>query len=276
MSTGDADDRAAKTPDYRIAVLQHALDVLEVLGDAREPLGTTELARRLGSTKSSIYRILVNLDERGYVVKDATTTRYAIGPRLLDFGLRAGSRARLVQAAHSQLEWLNRELGETVNLGVMDEDGVLYVDIIESPHDLRMAARVGARDDAHSTALGKAMLAFLPDTERERILRKPLRRKTHRTVTEVDRLQQHLELIRQSGIAAETGENELAASCYGAPLFGPAGEVIAAISVAGPEGRMKDAGAERIRGLLIDAAQSITLELGGVWPGFGPIETTEM
>jgi len=264
--TTEVEEQSASGPDYSIAVLQNALDVLELLGDATKPLGATEIARQLGATKSATYRILVNLEARGYVIKNPATAHYGIGARLLGFGLRAGSKATLVQAAHSRLEHLSSHLGETANLGILEGYEVQYIDIVESHHDLRMAARVGARDDLHSTAMGKAMLAFLPSTELDRVLQRPLRQKTSRTVTSSDRLREDLDIIRQTGIAVENGENELSASCFGVPLFGPAGNVIAAISVAGPEVRMKAAGAERIRKLLIDAAQSVTNEIGGTWP----------
>lgn len=263
---GASGKEGAGSPDYSIAVLQNALDVLELLAEAPRPLGATDIARQLGVTKSATYRILVNLESRGYLVKDSRTARYSVGARLLGYGLRAGSRVAIVQAAHPWLERLNEQLGETANLGMLDGSRVQYVNIVESPHDLRMAARVGARDDLHSTAMGKALLAFLPDIERERVLDRPLRQKTPRTVTNIEQLRDDLAVIRSTGIAAEYGENELAAACFGVPLFGPAGNVIAAISVAGPEERMKAAGVDRIRGLLLEAAQAITHEIGGVWP----------
>ena len=268
-------DPAARAPDYSIAVLQHALDVLEVLDDASGPLGATDIARQLGTTKSATYRILVNLEGRGYLVKDPATARYAIGSRLLRFGLRTGSRATLLQAAHGQLEHLSAELAETANLGVMEGHEVLYVDIVESPHDLRMAAKIGARDDMHSTALGKAMLAFLPDSARDVILQGPLRRKTNRTITDIQLLYDDLATIRRTGLAVDYGENEMAASCFGVPIFGPSDEVIAAISVAGPEGRMKSVGIQQISLLLMDAARSLTVELGGNWPSFGTEQSLE-
>lgn len=274
-SPDEATPRSSNPPDYSIAVLQHALDVLELLDEAPEPLGVTDISRRLGATKSATYRILVNLEGRGYLVKDPVTARYAIGSRLLRYGLRVGSRATLVQAARPRLEALSAGLSETANLGVIDASKVLYVDIVESPHDLRMAARVGARDDVHSTALGKAMLAFMPEAERNALLHGPLRKKTSRTIADREQLIADLATIRRTGLAVDYGENEMAASCFGAPVFGPAGGVIAAISVAGPEGRMSAAGVDHISRVLMDAARSVTEELGGTWPSFGSEESLE-
>lgn len=274
MPGGSPADSATKSRDYSIAVLERALDVLELIADAPAPLGATDIARRLGVTKSATYRILVTLEARGYLTKDEATPRYTIGPRLLGFLLRSDGRERLVRIVRPRLEALSERMGETANLGVLEGSQVRYVDIVESPHDLRMAARVGARDDLHSTALGKAMLAFLPEVTREAVLRGPLRRKTSRTVVDADRLRADLEVVRRTGIAAEYGENEAAASCFGVPLFGPAGEVAGAISLAGPEGRMRDAGLVTIRELLHDAAGVVTSQLGGAWPTFDPNDET--
>src|SRR5699024_9379162 len=146
----------------------------------------------------------------GYVVKDPSTAHYSIGARLLGYGLRAGGNATLIQAAHPLLEWLSEQLGETANLGVLNGYKVQYIDIVESPHDLRMAARTGVRDELHSTSLGKAMLAFLPETDLDHLLQSSLRSKTPRTITNANQLREELAIVRQTGIASEDGENELA------------------------------------------------------------------
>ncbi len=250
---------------YRIAVVDRAFDVLELLATAPGPLGVTDIARQVGSTKSATWRMLVNLEARGYAVKDPATSRYSIGPRLADLGLRGGSRANLVQAARPYLESLSRTFGETANLGVLDSGQVLYIDIVESPRDLRMAARVGARDALHATALGKAMLAYLPGEMVEEALAQPLEARTTRTITTPDRIRDDLTRIRESGIASEVGENEVAAACFGVPVFGPDGDAIAAISLAGPEQRMTESGADRICEALRLAGEAVTARIGGRW-----------
>lgn len=251
--------------DYSIAVLDRALDVLELLAATAEPIGVTEIARQVGATKSATWRILFNLDARGYVDKDADSGRYTIGARFSELGIRHGSRASLVQFAHPHLEWLARTFGETANLAVIEGGQVLYIDIVESPHDLRLAARVGARDAVHSTALGKAILAFLPEDEIDRALAGPLTPRTPQTVTDPTRIRAELEQVRASGIAVEFGQNEIAASCLGVPVFGPNGEVIAAVSVSGPETRMATTETDRIREALLSTGEAVTKRIGGRW-----------
>jgi IclR family acetate operon transcriptional repressor len=250
-------------PDYSIAVLDRALDVLEALADGNEPLGVTELARRVGATKSAAYRILANLERRGYVSKDATTARYSLGTRLAYLGQRSLGTFDLRQVARPVIEEIARRFHETVNLGVLEGDEVVYIDMIESHHGLRMAARVGARDFVHSTALGKAMLAFLPPEAVQHHLQHPLPAKTAHTITEPALLAAELDRVRARGVAEDHAENEIGARCVAAPIFDHAGSVIAAISVSSPESRLDDRRAAEVAEAIQAAAQEITRRVGG-------------
>ena len=250
-------------PDYSIAALDRALDVLEALADAAGPVGVTELARRIGATKSAAYRILANLERRGYVGKDAATARYSLGTRLAYLGQRSLGAFDLRQVARPVLDELYRGFHETVNLGVLEGDEVVYIDMIESHHGLRMAARVGARDTVHSTALGKAMLAFLPSEAIDRRLQRPLPRRTAHTITDPALLRAELDRVRTRGVAEDHAENELGARCVAAPIFDHGGSVIAASSVSSPASRLDDARAAEVATAVQAAAQEITRRVGG-------------
>jgi DNA-binding IclR family transcriptional regulator len=250
-------------PDYSIAVLDRALDVLEALADGSEPIGVTELARRVGATKSAAYRILANLERRGYVSKDASTARYSLGTRLAYLGQRSLGTFDLRQVARPVMEELYRQFHETVNLGVLEGDEVVYIDMVESNHGLRMAARVGARDYAHSTALGKAILAFQPPEVIQRRLQRPLPPRTANTITDPGLLAAELERVRERGFAEDHAENELGARCVGAPIFDHAGTVIAALSVSSPESRLDDARAAQVATAIKAATREITQRVGG-------------
>jgi DNA-binding IclR family transcriptional regulator len=262
-ATGNGEAIEKSVPDYSIAVLDRALDVLEALADGAEPLGVTELARRVGATKSAAYRILANLERRGYVGKDPTTARYCLGTRLAYLGQRSLGTFDLRQVARPVLDDLNRRFHETVNLGVLEGDEVVYIDMIESHHGLRMAARVGARDHVHSTALGKAMLAFLPPDAIQRRLQRPLPSRTAHTITDPALFAAELDRIHARGVAEDHAENELGARCLAAPIFDHAGTVIAAISVSSPESRLDDGRAAEVAEAVRSAAQEITRRVGG-------------
>lgn len=251
---------------YQIAVLDRALDVLEALEHADEPLGTTELARRLGTTKSAVFRILVTLEQRGYVTKDPTTTRYSLGARLASLGERALSGIDLRHVARPVLERLHHAFQETVNLGVLESREIVYIDMIESSHGLRMAARIGSHHPAYSTALGKAMLAFLPADELAQALPEHLAPQTEQTITDRGKLLEALAETRAAGTAQERGENETGARCVGVAIFDQRGHPTAAISVSGPETRIDDDRAGEIARALRDASREITRAIGGAWP----------
>lgn len=255
--------RDAAPPDYSIAVVLRTLDLLEAIGKADAPVSLTDLARQVGATKSAAYRILANLETRGYVVKDAATARYQLGLRLAHLGQRSLGMFDLRRAARATLEQLHQQFHETVNLGVLEQGEVVYIDMIESDQGLRMAASVGAKDHAHTTALGKAILAFLPQESLATLLGQPLAAQTARSLTEPVQLREALQAIKRSGVSEDQGENEPGARCFGAPVFDHTGKVIAAISVSGPESRIDDDRAIMIQRAVRDAGLEITRRNGG-------------
>jgi IclR family KDG regulon transcriptional repressor len=265
MTAASATEREAR--DYSIAVLDRALDLLEALAEAPAgaPLGVSEVARRVGVTKSAAFRILANLERRGYVAKDPVSARYTLGTHLVYLGERSLGAIDLRAAARPSLEALQQRFGETVNLGVREGAEVVYVDMIESSHGLRMAARVGGRDYLHSTALGKAILAYLPPAERDQLLHAPegLPARTERTITDPVRLRAELERVRERGIAEDRDENEVGARCLSAPIFDHRGAVAGAISVSAPDSRLDDARAADVGLTVREEASMVTQRLGG-------------
>jgi IclR family transcriptional regulator, KDG regulon repressor len=260
-----------RRPNYNIAVVDRTIDLLEALADAPEPPSVTEIAQAIGATKSATFRILATLEGRGYVSRDSETGKYQLGMPLVRLGQRSLESIDLRTIARPILEDLHDQFNETVNLGVMDNFRITYVDMIESDLGLRMSARVGAQDYAHSTAIGKAILAFCPDSRVEEYLSRPLEQRTARTITDPDKLRQELRRIGRSGFSRERGENEEGASCFGAPIFDHRGRVIAAVSISGPDSRVAGEKAEDIAVAIRIAAQVITSRVGGKQPS-NPLE----
>jgi IclR family KDG regulon transcriptional repressor len=248
---------------YSIAVVARTLDVLEALAGADHPLGPTELAARTGATKTAVFRILATLERRGYVIKEAGSGRYRLGTPLVYLGGRTLRSIDLRRIARPTLEGLFDHFHETVNLGVLDGTNIVYIDMIESQHGLRMAARLGDRHPAYSTAIGKAMLAFLPPPERARHLPARLEARTGRTIVDRAALEAELELVRQRGVAEDRGENEDGAHCFGAPIFDHLGVPVAGLSISGPESRLGQVAAQQIEAAVRLAAAACTARLGG-------------
>jgi DNA-binding IclR family transcriptional regulator len=128
---------------------------------------------------------------------------------------------------------------ENVNLGVLQNGQVIHLNVIQSPNALRVAAFPGERNPLHCTALGKAILAFLPESEASTLLDGyPLVKKTPRTITQKAHLHKHLASVREHGVALDLEENLSGVTCVAAPIFDHAGRVVAALSVSGPTIRM--------------------------------------
>ncbi|HEX2034409.1 MAG TPA: IclR family transcriptional regulator [Chloroflexota bacterium] len=257
-----ATSRAATRVDYTIGVLGKAMDLLDVLA-AHEVLSLTELSKRAGVHKVTAFRILTNFEERGYVEREPATGHYRLGFRLMELGMRVTERLDLRTVARPILTALRAEVGETVNLAVPGSNGIVYIDILQSTYELRMAARVGAQDDYHATALGKAMIAFWPASGVAQLLRRGrLRAKTARTITTAKALQRELELTRERGYSVDDEENEVGARCIGAPVFDQSGAVVAAISVAGPVSRLAAETLPALAERVLQAGRQISHRLG--------------
>lgn len=223
---------------YDVAVLQKALDLLEVI--AEEPdLGLSELSEKTGASKASTYRMLSTLESRGFVVKDVETRKYAPGVQLVALSCAVVARLDLVKAARPYMEQLQRTFDETINLGILGDGEVLYVDILERTQGLRMSAQVGARDALHSTSLGKAILSALPASEARQLLNSYRRlAATPRTIVGLEALMEDLAAVAARGYSIDDEENEVGARCVGVPIRDLSGRVIGAISVSGPATRI--------------------------------------
>ena len=249
--------------EYDIAVLAKTLDLLEALAEAGR-LSLGELSRRTDVNRTSAYRILATLATRGYIAKDAGQRVYLPGPRLLAISAAFLSGLGLIQFARPVMESLSAELGETVNLGILNGYQVLYLDMIEGHQSLRMAARVGSHDAVHCTALGKALLAFTPSEDLQNLLVScTWEQRTRRTRKSTDALRRDLARVRRQGFATDDEENERGVRCIGVPIRDGQGRPIAALSVSGPTARLPRSAWPRIARRLNLAAQAIERRMGG-------------
>lgn len=246
-----------------VPALRKGLALLDLLA-TRGPMTMTQLERASGLNRTMTYRLLRALSETGYATHDPVQKRYALGMRLLQLGAAVTGSLEIAAVARPLLAALREETQETVNLGLLDGNEIVYVAMAESPHGLRMAARPGGRDPAHSTSLGKAVLAHLPPAEQDRIVCSllPLPALTPATLVEQDGLERDLALTRQRGYALDNEENEFGARCVGVPVLDDAGRPLAGLSVSGPAGRIDLARAARLAALLWDASRELSRGMG--------------
>lgn len=255
MRMADPDGEARSR--YGVAVLDKGLDVLERLADSKG-LTVAQLSVATGLTKASVYRLVMTLAHRGYVVRRHDQQAWVAGPALLALSRRFLAGSSLVSTARPVLERLHEELGETVNLAVVRGVTVQYVDMIESNHDLRMSARLGATDSLHCTSLGKAYLAALDPEEARAVLTSiNWPKRTPRTIDTVGEMLEELRVTRERGYGVDDEENEVGARCVGVAITSSDGRPVAGISVSAPAWRMPDDRLPRVGLTLQQAAREV-------------------
>jgi DNA-binding IclR family transcriptional regulator len=251
----------AKADIYYIEVLGKTLDVLDVFGrSGHNQLSHQDLATATKLNKNTVFRILYTLAEHGYVSKEGHS--YQLGPKIADLGNARLHRPGLLIVAGPYLSSLRDRFGETVNLGILDEGRIRYIDVRESRERFRLAERVGGSDPLHSTALGKAHLAFLPP-EQVRLLMKDhgMAKQTENTITTLSALRAELGRVRALGYALDREESMLGAFCVGMPILGPEQLPLAAISISGPTMRFKESVLPKVAQSLADAIEEIQKRL---------------
>jgi IclR family KDG regulon transcriptional repressor len=245
--------------------VERALALLELLGAGEESLGISELARRSGLPVGTVHRLLNTLNHLGYVEQDIETRKYALGIRILHLRGAVAQRLKLGEQAMPIMKTLMRRVNETVHLAVLSEGEVFYVDRIEGFQTQNMYTQIGKRGPVHCTALGKAMLAYLPDTVVDQIVAtKGLPRKTAKTITDPALFKAELKRIRQRVFAVDDNESEPAVRCVAAPIRDYNGKVVAAVSISGPAARMRPDRDQELSKEVCWAAQQISAGLGFV------------
>jgi len=250
-------------PNYPIKVLDKSLSVLEILLQQGSAMNMTELSEKLGFYPSTIHRILDTLKYWGYVEQDPNTQKYQLGLKLLELGMAKFHQMDLVREATPYLKELVKECNETVHLGVLEEEEVMYLAKEESSQTIRMISYVGKRAPLHCTALGKMLLAHLSADERIKILgEKVLPRLTENTITDKRELEKELGKVREQGFALDREENEKDIRCVAAPIRNYQGEVIAAISISSPIFRIDKNAQNDLKKVLIETSKKISKRLG--------------
>ena len=244
--------------NLEVQSLMRALDILEAVGENARAVSLKTITERVGLPKSTVYRLLSNLESREYVRCNADGT-YQLGLKLLTVSLQVEQNFALKQATHPYLASLNVSTQETVHLGILQGGKIVYIDTIESPRSIRLVAKIGAVNPVHCTALGKALLFSHTDEEIARLLElHGMERRTEHTIRNVEDFLVEMRNSRARGYAFDEKESALDARCVGAPIYGPKGNVVAAISVSGPAARYSREMGAGVGEKLIQAAREIS------------------
>lgn len=242
MTTNDtkADHTSATAQkSYTIEAVARALRVLEALGE-HPSKGVTAIAAETGLTKSIVFRLLHTLEERGFVQRDQDHALYSLGYRIALLGERVGMDGALMQISPPILDALRDKTGENVNLVVREGTSALAIATREGLHPIRLFAQSGRQGPLHAGGGSQLLLAYSEPAIRERVLDGPLEQYSPHTLTDPKKLREKIALIRARGYNVALNDLDDGAFSIAAPIRNAAGEIIAALSIAGASVRLDE------------------------------------
>ena len=250
-----------------IQSVDRAARILKALAGGPRRLGVSQLADQLGLTRPTVHALLRTLLAHGFVEQDRDSDKYQLGPGLLHLGSSYLDLNELRARSLVQAERLAQQTGEAVRVGVLHGPSVVVVHHVFRPAAAFQVLEVGAQLPAHASALGKAILAYQPESRLAELTAENLPRLTSRTLTSAALIAEVTD-IRDKGLARERDEAVLGESSLAAPIVDHAGHAVGAIAVVGETRRIFPRGpAKGLPDAVIDAARSISRELGAPrWP----------
>ncbi len=258
------DYRRKEKSEYVVQAVDRALDILETFNYNEEELGVTELSHKLNLHKNNVFRLLASLETRGYIEQDKKTGNYRLGIKIFEVANVFLHHLGLRRQARPILEELVAKCNETAYLAVTDGTDVVYVLMHETNHTVRVIPRLGHRLPAYCTASGKVQLSFESQDRLQELFKDhSLRKLTENTITDLDRLREHLAEVAHQGFAVDNEELEYGVCCVAAPVRDYSHKVVAGVGLSGPVSRFSP---ERIQTELVhlvkEAGVKISQRLG--------------
>lgn len=250
-----------KQPDSVSSVLK-VFGILQALTEERE-IGITELSQRVMMSKSTVYRFLQTMKSLGYVSQESESEKYSLTLKLFELGAHALQNVDLIRSADIEMRELSRLTRETIHLGALDEDGIVYIHKIDSMYNLRMYSRIGRRNPLHTTAIGKVLLAWRDRSEAEEIISQiEFKRSTDKTILTPEALLAALDEVKEQGFGEDIEEQEEGLRCIAVPVFDRFGVVIAGLSISFPTLRFSEEHKNEYVKSLHQAARKISEHMG--------------
>ena len=223
------------------STVRKALEILEAFAEAGQPLGVTEISKKLNAHKSTVYRILQALSQKSYIHQDSVTEKYYLGFKILRMGAAILSQVSFRETGKETLKALAEETSQTVRLAVLEGSEVVYIEHVDGKDPIRLHLQVGSRGPFYCTAAGKAILAFLQEEEREKVLSGcQFERLTSKTIIDRIKFAGELEGVRKNGYSISNEEFREGIRAVGAPIFNMERMVIGAIAIVSPTFRMRN------------------------------------
>lgn len=241
--------------------------ILEYFTIQKPEWGVTELAEEIGSNKSTIYRFLSDMCKSGILYKDPITEKYSLGLKLFELGNRVQLKSAFVDKTHPELIKVAGSIRETVHIAVLKAQQVFYVDKVESPQGLKVSSHIGSFNPAYATALGKTLIAFLPEEEQEQTISAIMDDSevvayTKNTIVTKPALLEELKRIKANGFGIDREEFEQGLICVAIPIFNQHNEVVASLSASGPSNRFEEKEVVNYVAILKKGADAIQQKIG--------------
>jgi DNA-binding IclR family transcriptional regulator len=257
----------SQKPNNLVQTIERTSLILDILGQSPQGISIRDLSEKIKLPKGTTHRLISSLAYFGYARQDAKTRNYFLGLKLVELGNLLLSQLDLRKEAEPFLRDLAERTKETVHMVFLDRGEIVYIDKVELDHNpagLRMASRVGLRNPAHSSAVGKVLLSHLPEEEVNGVIKeKGLPKRTENTIIDSIQLKEHLKAVRTQGYAIDDEENERGIRCVAAPIYNETGRAVAAISISGPAFRItKKVIQEILKKEVIETAFKISERLG--------------
>jgi len=250
----------------QVQSLDRAISILERLAEA-DGMSLTDLSQSVGLAPSTTHRLLTTLQQRRFADFDEEYGVWVVGVGAFNVGNAFLRSRKIVSLGRPVMRRLMEDVGETINLAVEDKGELVYVTQFESHAPMRAFFRPGRRAPMHSSAIGKAMLAEMSqDALRDFLHKKGMQRFTDRTIVEPAALRDQLQQIRQRGWGLDDEEHTIGMRCVAATIHNEHGEVIAGISISGPSVRVTETRLGELGAKVVQAAEEITEQIGGVVP----------
>jgi len=251
-----------QTPNINNSAARTA-KILTAFGSAQRPLGINELAHAVNLAPSVTYRIVAALEQEGLLEQEPETKKYWISLTLLNIASAVPQQLALGRHAYRYMEHLNKISGETVNLGILRKTKILYLSKIDSNQLLRTTVSIGSTAEAHSTAIGKVVLAFQSEEEQAQYMSAAsFERFGPNTIMTPNELFESLKNVRVEGISIDDEECSAGTLAIAAPIRDRNGRVVAGLAISGPRYRFELKQMEVLKPDLIAAANTISQELG--------------
>lgn len=240
-----------------LKTLDNSLQLLKYFTQNTPSWGVRELAKEAGINHSIVYRILSTFENHGFLIQDPETKKYELGLRFLEYGNIVSEKMKLSEFIYPIMKRLSDQINESIFLTWLDDYEGVTVEIAESNQKIKFAVSLGTRTPLYAGASCKLIMAYLPREKQLEIIKRGMHSFTDKTIIDEENLLKDLDKIKSQGYCYSIGEYSDSVFGLGVPLFRKKDEIIASLTISGPEYRMTEADVPKTLAILQKEAENI-------------------